>query len=257
MSKTVDPEELMREALQSVERISREHKGETGPNADEPAGVEIDTGDVPGTGAADDPPPDSAMVQAMQAQIESMAKDLEAAQAALKEADDKYKRSLADQENFRKRTQKDRLDLIRFGHEKFASEALQVLDNFQRALEHAGNLPEDPAVQQFLTGIQMTATLFQQAFEKYGIKPVPGIGAAFDPAIHQAMQQIERDDVPPSQVVDLYQKGYMIYEKLLRPALVGVSKVPAPQAGAATVAADGDGVSSGNGPDTPSSESSS
>ncbi len=215
----------MREALESVERISREHGGGQGATDAAPAagggGVELDIDSPAGD------PVDPAQASAMGVQIEALAKEVESLQGQLRESEEKYKRALADQENFRKRTQKERLDIIRFGHEKFAGEVLQVLDNFQRALSHTQGLPQDPAVEQFVTGIRMTATLFEQAIEKYGIKPVSGIGAAFDPAIHQAMQQIERGDVPPGQVVDLYQKGYMIYERLLRPALVGVSRAPA------------------------------
>ncbi len=219
----------MREALESVERIKREHGGGSpsaspagGPAVDPSAGVEMDI-DPPSSGGEGI---GSEQARAMEIQIETLSKELEAAQAQIKDADEKYKRSLADQENFRKRTQKERLDIIRFGHEKFANEVLQVLDNFERALSHTQGLPVDPAVDQFVTGIRMTATMFQQALEKYGIKQVPGIGSGFDPAIHQAMQQAERTDVPPGQVVDLYQKGYMIYERLLRPALVSVSKAP-------------------------------
>ncbi len=245
MSKTVDPEKLMREALESVERISREHSGAgQGPApAASGEGVEIDTDPPAGSATGGNP----AVMQAMEAQIETLSKELEAAQAQAKEAEDKYKRSLAEQENFRKRTQKERLDQIRFGHEKFAGEVLQTLDNLERALSHLQGLPEDPAVEQLVTGIKMTAAMFQQSLDKFGIRPVAGLGSPFDPAIHQAMQQIETADVPPGQVVDLYQKGYMIYERLLRPALVGVSKPPSAAESAPAEGAAGSASPSGEG----------
>ena len=149
--------------------------------------------------------------------------ELEAALAA-KEAEaagnwDKFVRERADLENYRKRVQKEKEELIKYGHESLVLEILPAVDNLERALEHADE--KDPVV----VGVKMTLDMLTASLKKFNVEPVAcEKGTAFDPALHQAMQQVEGSDQPANTIVDIYQKGYLLGERLLRPAMVTVAK---------------------------------
>ena len=149
--------------------------------------------------------------------------ELEAALAA-KEAEaagnwDKFVRERADLENYRKRVQKEKEELIKYGHESLVLEILPAVDNLERALDHADE--NDPVV----VGVKMTLDMLTASLKKFNVEPVAcEKGTAFDPALHQAMQQVEGSDQPANTIVDIYQKGYMLGERLLRPAMVTVAK---------------------------------
>ena len=103
-------------------------------------------------------------------------------------------------------------------------EVLPVLDNLERALAHAG---ESGGSQGLLEGVTMTAVQFRKVIEDLGARPIAAIGAAFDPNLHQAMGQVETDEQPPGTVVSEFQRGYLLQDRLLRPAMVMVAKAPA------------------------------
>jgi molecular chaperone GrpE len=147
------------------------------------------------------------------------------AMLALKEAEvaanwDKFVRERADLENYRKRTQREKEELIRYGNEALIMEILPAIDNMERALDHLDPECSDPVV----VGIKMTLDMMVAALKKFGVTPVEvEKGGTFDSALHQAMGQIE-SDLPANSIAEVYQKGYMMNERLLRPAMVMVSK---------------------------------
>ncbi len=152
-------------------------------------------------------------------------------EAALKKAEeeietlkDKKLRLHAETENFKRRITKEKEDFQKYSNEKAVSELLPVIDNLERAVAHAKEAGETGAL---LEGVEMTLTLFAQMLEKMGISIVESVGETFDPQKHEAVQQIESGDHEPNIIVSEFQKGYMLYERLIRPAMVVVSKPPA------------------------------
>jgi len=147
---------------------------------------------------------------------------LVASQEETKRNWDLYLRSRADFDNFRKRSQREKEDLAKFSNENLIREILPVLDNLERAVEHAGE--SDGTL---LEGVTMTLEQMRKGLEKFGLVPFEAKGELFDPARHEAMGQLESDEVPPNTVLQEMQKGYLLNERLLRPALVMIAKAPA------------------------------
>ncbi|TLM66569.1 MAG: nucleotide exchange factor GrpE [Deltaproteobacteria bacterium] len=156
---------------------------------------------------------------------------LEAARAEAARNWDLYLRERAELENFRKRTQRDKEEFRIFTRKELLLEVLPVLDNLERALEHAGRNGE---TQGLVEGVSMTVTQFRKVVEDFGARPITSIGAPFDANLHQAMAQAETAEQPPGTVVSEYQKGYLLQDRLLRPALVVVAKAPAAPAAETT-----------------------
>lgn len=137
---------------------------------------------------------------------------------------DLYLRMAADLDNFRKRAQREREDLAKFANEKILREILPVMDNLERAVEHARQEGGDN--QGLFEGVEMTLNQFGKVLEKFGVAPIESVGKAFDPARHEAMGQVESAEHPANTVAQELQKGYVLHERLLRPALVMVTKTP-------------------------------
>lgn len=133
---------------------------------------------------------------------------------------DKFIRERADLENYRKRTQREKEELIKYGNETLLNEILPVVDNMERALDHL-----DPAnSDQVVVGVRMTLDMLQAALKKFGVTPIAAEkGGEFDSAKHQAMGQVV-SDFPVNHIAEVFQKGYLLNERLLRPAMVMVSK---------------------------------
>jgi len=155
---------------------------------------------------------------------ESSVDELAAAREEAGKNWDLYLRSQAEMENFRKRMQRDKQDALRFANEGILREILPVIDNLDRAVEHAQD--NDAEAEGLLEGVQMTLEQFARTLEKFGVKPVAALGEAFDPACHEAMGQLETAEQAPNSVAKELQKGYMLNDRLLRPALVMVAKAP-------------------------------
>ncbi|MGZ8729292.1 MAG: nucleotide exchange factor GrpE [Thermoanaerobaculia bacterium] len=129
----------------------------------------------------------------------------------------RYVRALADFENFRKRADREKADFFRYATAAVLKDILPVLDNFDRALEHAEEGDE------FHKGVLM---IYKQLFEvllRHGLKPIDEAGVVFDPNFHEAVVREEDDSVPSHTVVAILQKGYFLHDRLLRPALVKVA----------------------------------
>ena len=145
----------------------------------------------------------------------------------LKETEDKLLRSLAEIENQRRRFEKEVKDAFEFGSFNFAKESLAILDNLQRAKVAIKNdkiLKDNKDLEKFLENITIIEKDLISIFEKNNIKKIDAKGTKFDPNVHQAMSEIEDDKSEPGTIVQEIQPGYMLGERLLRPALVGVAK---------------------------------
>ena len=149
---------------------------------------------------------------------------------------DKLLRTLAEMENLRKRTEREIADARAYGIAGFARDVLAVADNMHRALEAIG--PElrqtaDATVKSLIEGVELTERELLKSLEKHGVKKFSPEGQKFDPNVHQAMFEMEHPELPPGHVAQVMQAGYMIGERVLRPAMVGVSKA-APKAARAS-----------------------
>jgi molecular chaperone GrpE len=142
--------------------------------------------------------------------------------AELQEINDKYLRLYAEFENYKKRVNKDKEELIRYGNESLLYELLPAIDNLEMALNHASNNVSEGLVQ----GVEITLKELQKTLEKFGLSVIEANGKPFNPLVHHAMTQVERDDVDEKTVVEEFRKGYMFRDKVLRPSLVAVSKKP-------------------------------
>jgi molecular chaperone GrpE len=132
---------------------------------------------------------------------------------------DRFVRERADLENYRKRVNREKEELLNYGNKSLIEEVLPIVDNMERALAHATEDGQAAVVE----GIRMTHGMLVTALKKFGVTPIQSVGTPFDSAFHQAMAQVPTDDYPPNTVVEEYQKGYMLKERLLRPAMVTVS----------------------------------
>jgi molecular chaperone GrpE len=146
----------------------------------------------------------------------------EAKQQELEEALQRYLRLAADFDNYRRRTRQEMEDVRKNAAEHLIGELLPVLDNFERALATARPLfPENVA-----TGIDMIYRQLWHVLAQSGVQPVEAVGKPFDPAFHEAFEQVETDDAPEGTVIEEVQKGYLLHGKVLRPVLVKVARRP-------------------------------
>lgn len=132
---------------------------------------------------------------------------------------DRFLRERADLENYRKRVGREKEELLNYGNKSLLEEILPVIDNLERALAHAG----DDAQSGVVEGIRMTHTMLLAALKKFNVTPIEAVGVPFDSALHQAMAQVPTDQHEPNTVVEEYQKGYLLKERLLRPSMVTVA----------------------------------
>lgn len=142
--------------------------------------------------------------------------------AELQEMNNKYLRLYAEFENYKKRVNKDKEELVKYGNESLLYELLPVIDNLEMALRHASNNVSSGLVQ----GVEITLKELQKILEKFGLIAIEANNKPFDPLVHHAMTQNERDDIDEKIVVEEFRKGYMLRDKVLRPSLVAVSKKP-------------------------------
>jgi molecular chaperone GrpE len=154
--------------------------------------------------------------------ISQLEEQLTAKTAECRENWDKFLRERADLENYRKRTNREKEELLNYGTKSLIEEILPVVDNLERALSHAS----EDSLSALVEGIQMTHGMLIAALKKFGVTPIETSGTVFDPSFHQAMTQIPTDQQSPNTVVDEFQRGYMLKDRLLRPAMVSVATAP-------------------------------
>ena len=161
---------------------------------------------------------------------------VEALKREAAEARDKMLRTLAEMENLRKRTSREVTDARTYGITGFARDVLEIADNLQRALDAVpaeAKATADPGLKGLIEGVELTERALLNALEKNGVTKFDPTGERFDPNFQQAMYEVPDPSVPAGTVVQVVQAGYMIGERVLRPALVGVSKGGAKAAQAA------------------------
>jgi molecular chaperone GrpE len=144
----------------------------------------------------------------------------------LRQAEERVLRTAADAENFKRRLQREKEEQIRYANETFMRQLLPVIDNLERALQHSATAPNQEGL---LEGVNMTLKGFVETLARFGCTVLETIGKTFDPNFHEAVSQEESSKVEPNTVLKELQKGYMLKERLLRPAMVIVSK-PASEA---------------------------
>ena len=143
------------------------------------------------------------------------------------EAKDRMLRTLAEMENLRKRTAREVADARTYGISGFARDVLDIADNLQRALDAVpaeAKASADPGLKALIEGVELTERSLHNALEKNGVKKFDPAGEKFDPNVHQAMYEVPDPSVPAGTIAHVVQAGYMIGERVLRPALVGVAK---------------------------------
>ncbi len=129
----------------------------------------------------------------------------------------------ADFENFKKLKMKEKQEALKFGNETLVKELLPVIDNLERAIQHASKTEESKTITE---GVELTLNGFLKVLEKFGVTRVNALGEPFDPNVHEAVAQEERSGTAPGTVVTELQKGYVMDGRLLRPAMVTVAKSP-------------------------------
>ena len=148
-----------------------------------------------------------------------------AVEAELSESKDRLLRALAETENVRRRAERERADAVKYGAANFAKDLLNVADNLRRALDSIGEgQTGDELTRNLLQGVAATERELLAAFERHGIRRIDPAGERFDHNFHQAMFEVENTGQPAGTVVQVLQPGYLMHDRLLRPALVGVAK---------------------------------
>jgi len=153
--------------------------------------------------------------------------ELAALRAEAAESRDRMLRALAEADNMRKRAERDRLEASQYAITKFARDILAVADNFQRAIEA---LPADarahlsPQAKSVIEGVEATERQLLAALERYGVRPIDTSDGRFDPNLHQAIAEVPGEGKPPGSIVNVVQVGYLIGDRLLRPAMVTVAR---------------------------------
>lgn len=151
-----------------------------------------------------------------------LTEQLAAAQQQAKDNHEQYLRAEAEMANLRRRVEKDVENAHKFGQEKLVKEMLTVADNLERTLAAIDS--ETDEVAPLKEGVEMTLKGLLDTFDKLNIKAIDPQGHPFDPQLHQAMSMVENPDVEPNTVIAVMQKGYTLHERLVRPAMVMVSK---------------------------------
>lgn len=165
---------------------------------------------VEGEGASDTQTPETGL---------TLEEQLAAKEKEARENWDRFLRERADLENYRKRVGREKEELLNYGNKSLLEEILPIIDNLERALAHAS----DDGMGAVVEGIRMTHAMLLATLKKFNVTPIEAVGAPFDSAYHQAMAQFPTDQHAPNTVVEEFQKGYMLKERLLRPSMVTVA----------------------------------
>ncbi len=171
-------------------------------------------------------PPEAEAAEDGDAALAAPEDPIAALELEVADLNDQLLRALAETENTRRRAEREHQDIIRYGVTNLVRDILAVADNLQRALD---SVPADArtgneAVASLATGVELTGKEFLSALERHGVQKVEPLGELFDHNLHQAMFEVEGTGQPAGTIVELMQPGYMLHDRLLRPAMVGVAK---------------------------------
>jgi molecular chaperone GrpE len=213
----------IREALESVERMERERDAEDSFDPDAVEAVDAGAADADADAPAPRRSSSDAMLEAVLKAKGELQEVLAQTQKEAKDMFDRLTRVSADFENFKKRQSREKQDAIKFANEGVFKELLPVVDNLQRAVQAAGGAPGD----KLSDGVKLVLKQFEDTMTKFGVTGFDSHAAPFDPARHEAVGARPHDDIPANHVAEEFQRGYLLHERLLRPALVIVSSGPA------------------------------
>ncbi|MCU0900573.1 MAG: nucleotide exchange factor GrpE [Cypionkella sp.] len=175
--------------------------------------------------AQENPSPETADIEEIEEFIE--AEELDALRAERDELRDRFMRALADAENARKRADRDRREAEQYGSTRLARDLLPVFDNLKRALDAATDDTRTQAAA-LIEGVELTLRELTNVMTKHGVTPIsPAPGDAFDPQLHEAMFEAPVPGTKAGQIIQVMTEGFMLHDRLLRPAQVGVSSTPA------------------------------
>jgi molecular chaperone GrpE len=221
------------------------------PDIEDPNHIpEQATDSVADAAAAFEAAPDAASAESRITELEGQIADLT----------DRLLRSHAEIDNIRKRGEREKSDMAKYAISKFAGDVVTLSDNFGRAVSAlpAGAADHDPALKSLLEGVQMMEREFLNVLERHGVKRIDPTGEPFNPHLHQAVMEQPNTGVPTGTVLQVFQAGYTIEDRVLRPAMVVVSRGgPKPQdaQAAAEGSAAAKSASAGDGSETPGSDS--
>ena len=197
-------------ACPKSERRSDEASGGNGPSAASAA-----AGDATGAGAPSE-------LDQLRGEVDQLRSELAAAK-------DRVLRERAELENYKKRMAREKADALRFGSEPVLRDLFPIIDNLRRALDHARTSQD---VVPIVEGVTLVLRALDEALERHGVQAIEACGTSFDPSRHEAIGHVE-SEAPPNTVIAEHQRGYLLYDRLLRPALVTVGKGQVRAAGAA------------------------
>lgn len=138
----------------------------------------------------------------------------------IKALQDKYLRLAAEFDNYKRVSQREQRDYARFANESLLKELLPIIDNLERAVRSS---KENQGRDGLIQGVELTLKQFAETLAKFGVRPIASVGQAFDPSRHQAVARVESNTVPAGSVVEEFQRGYYLHDRILRPAMVTVA----------------------------------
>ncbi len=159
-----------------------------------------------------------------ESEIEALKKKLEEKEREARDYYDRLLRTAADFENYKKRAAREKEEWTKYANEDLMRAILPFVDNLERALNHARKTENNESIEE---GVRLTLQQLLQTLSRFGLSPVESVGKPFDPTVHEAMIAVETDEHEPNQVIEEFQKGYFLKDRLLRPATVSVSKARA------------------------------
>lgn len=215
---TIEPSAEMAEALREATLAYEAREGRHG------GGPESGSGSPGGGGAGS---PDKLTIELLSQELQDLKRLHEQKLQELEGQKDQFLRLQAEFENFRRRSLKEKQESLRFGHQNLVKDLLSAVDNLERALEH-GAQNAGSEVKGVLDGIELVHREVLNALEKHGVTQIDALGKAFDPAVHEAIGQVPSAEVAANTVLQVLQKGYVIYDRMLRPSRVLVSREPGP-----------------------------
>lgn len=198
-------------------------KGDRGGNGTDP---DQESGNQSSMAANDPSYADSRtlpVVESPEEELERLRQEVAEKTAEAAQNFDRFVRERADLENYKRRAQRERAETLRFGAEQLVRDLLPVVDNLERAIEHAEAKGEGD---QIVQGIRLVLKGALDVLARHGVTRIDASGQPFDPAFHEAIAQVESDQVEPNHVVQQFQPGYRLHDRLLRPAQVSVSGGP-------------------------------
>jgi molecular chaperone GrpE len=160
--------------------------------------------------------------------VEELKKNIEDQKQVAQGNYEKFLRAYADLDNFKKRVEKDKADSLKYAIEGLLKDLLPFIDNLERAVDHAADEKSEHS-EALIAGVELTLKDLKRALENHGLKPIEAVGKPFDPGLHEAMMQVESDAYASQTVVEEFQKGYLLRDRLLRPSRVSVSMSAEPE----------------------------